>query len=146
MNIKGKRDALMVLMACLWLVIMVLGWMNKFVIGMVLSVVLMLVHMILGASKQEELSAKFLRYPLLVWAAMWSASFILSDFFAKKFAGMMPSFTVGGFHPSFAPTFFLYYIGGMLTLSVGLALFKDEWLSEKDWNDFIERVNKNKEA
>lgn len=146
MNIKGKEDVLMVLVAILWLVIMVLGWLNQYLIGMILSVVLMLSHMILGVSKNGKISKKILFYPLLSWATLWIISFSLSEYFAKHFAGQMPSFTVGGFHPSFAPTFFLYYIGGMLTLTVGYVVFQNEWLTDKDWNDFLEKVKKNKEA
>lgn len=145
MNIKGKENALMVLMAVLWLAIMIMGWMNKYLIGMILGVILMFIHMILGVAKNGKLSKKFLMYPLCSWAALWIISFSLSEYYAKHFAGQMPTFTVGGFHPSFAPTFFLYYIGGMLTLTVGYVVFQNEWLTEKDWNDFLERVKKNKE-
>ena len=146
MNIRGKEDLLMVLMAVLWLGIMIMGWLNQYLIGMILSVVLMMIHMILGVSKNGKLSKKFWLYPLLCWAVLWIASFSLSEYFAKHFAGQMPSFTVGGFHPSFAPTFFLYYIGGMLTLTVGYVIFQDEWLTDEDWNNFLEKVKKNKEV
>lgn len=145
MNINGKRNIIMILIAVLWLVIMFLGWKGMFVPAMVLSVFLMLLHMILGVAKQGKISTKFLIYPLLIWTAVWIVSFLLSDHYAKEFAGIMPTFSVGGFHPSFAPTFFLYYIGGMLTLTVGFVVFQDDWLSAKDWDDFLETVKKNKE-
>ena len=75
-----------------------------------------------------------------VWAALWLVSFILSGYFGDRFAGGMPAFTVLGFHPSFAPTIFLYWIGGQLTLNLGLYLLQDEWLSQKDWDAFCDKV------
>ena len=83
---------------------------------------------------------------MLIWAALWIASFILSGYFADLFAGVMPSFTVMGLHPSFAPTIFLYWIGGQLTLNLGFYLLQDEWLSEKDWEDFCAKAKKIKEG
>ena len=52
----------------------------------------------------------------------------------------MPAFTVLGCHPSFAPTIFLYWIGGQLTLNLGLYLLQDEWLSQKDCDAFCDKV------
>ncbi len=46
------------------------------------------------------------------FAVLWIASFILSGYFGDLFAGATPTFTILGFHPSFAPTIFLYWIGG----------------------------------
>ena len=103
---------------------------------MILGVVLMLIHIVLGAAHHDKLSKSFFRYPVLIWAIFWITSFLLSWYFSNKFAGQTPNFTILGFHPSFAPTVFLYWLGGMFTLSLGLYLKRDEWLSEKDWEEF----------
>jgi hypothetical protein len=58
------------------------------------------------------------------------------------FAGVMPDFTILGFHPSFSWTVILYWIGGVLTLTLGFVALKDEWLSEKDWEEFKGKVQK----
>ena len=60
--------------------------------------------------------------------------------------GVTPTFTVFGLDPSFAPTIFLYWIGGQLTLNLGFYLLQDEWLSEKDWNDFCDKARMIKEG
>ncbi|ERJ79528.1 hypothetical protein HMPREF1987_02365 [Peptostreptococcaceae bacterium oral taxon 113 str. W5053] len=146
MNIKGKENSLMGIMAVLWIVIMVLGWLNQHLIGMILSVCLMFIHMVLGVAKDGKISKKFLIYPILSWVVLWIISFSLSDYYSNVFAGKMPDYAIGGFHPSFAPTFYLYYIGGMLTLTVGYYLLQKEWLSEEDWKSFLKRVKKNGEA
>ena len=146
MDIKKNQTTIWVLIAALWVAVMVLGTTGHFVIGMVLSVPLMLLHMMLGVAKGGVVSKKFLVYPLLIWAVLWAVSFILSGYFADLFAGVMPSFTVFGLHPSFAPTIFLYWIGGQLTLNLGMYLLQDEWLSEKEWDDFCAKAKKIKEA
>ena len=146
MDIKKNQTTIWVLIAALWIAVMVLGTMGHFVIGMVLSVPLMLLHMMLGVAKGGVVSKKFLVYPLLIWAVLWAVSFILSGYFADLYAGVMPAFTVFGLHPSFAPTIFLYWIGGQLTLNLGMYLCQDEWLSEKEWDDFCAKAKKIKEG
>ena len=134
------------MIAILWLVIIVLGTTGQFVLGLVLSIPLILLHMMLGCAKKGIVSKKFLFYPLGIWAVLWITSFILSGVFADMFAGVMPSFTILGLHPSFAPTVFLYWIGGQLTLSLGYYLYQDEWLSEKEWNEFCAEAKEIKEG
>ncbi len=141
MNISKHRDIIVGLIAVLWFVCIITGTSGHYVLGMCMGVVLMFLYMILGVAKNGVVSKKFLRYPLLVWAALWLVSFITSGYYGAMFGNDMPAFTVFGFHPSFAPTVFLYWIGGMLTLNLGLYLCQDEWLSEKDWEDFRNRIN-----
>lgn len=140
MNIKNSTTAIWVAIAVLWIACVVLGTTGHFVIGMVLGVLLMLLHMMLGAAKGGVVSKKFFIYPLLIWAILWTVSFILSGYFGNMFADTAPTFSFLGLHPSFAPTVFLYWIGGQLTLNLGLYLCQDEWLSEKEWQDFCEKA------
>jgi len=140
MDISRQRTLIVVLIAVLWLACIFTGTTGHFIIGMCLGVVLMFLHLLLGVSKKGIVSKKFLVYPLLIWAALWIVSFILSDYYGTLFKGVMPTFTVFGLHPSFAPTVFLYWIGGQLTLNLGLYLCQDEWLSQKDWDDFCSEI------
>lgn len=155
MLIKYRRDimklsdksvtTIIIITAVLWLAINLSGWTGHHMVGMYLSVILMLLYMILGIAKQGIVSKKFFLYPLLVWSIAWMASFFLAEHYSVKFAGNLPDFTVLGFHPSFAPVVILYWLGGILTLTLGFIYYKDEWLSEKDWNDFkikIEAIEK----
>lgn len=146
MDIKKHSTLIWVLIAILWIFCIVMGTIGHFVIAMVAGVVLMFLHLLLGVAKGGVVSKKFLIYPMVIWAVLWIVSFILSGFFATKFAGVMPSFTVFGLHPSFAPTIFLYWIGGQLTLNLGHFLCQDEWLSQKEWDDFCEKAKSIKEG
>lgn len=146
MDISKQKNPIIVLIAILWLACIVLGTTGHFVIGMCLGVVLMFLHLLLGVAKNGIISKKFLVYPILIWAGLWIVSFLLSGFYAAQFAGQMPAFTVLGLHPSFAPTIFLYWIGGQLTLNLGLYLLQDEWLSEKEWEEFCSKVKGMKEV
>lgn len=141
MDIPKHKTLLMVLIAILWIACIVTGTMGHFVAGMCLGVILMLLHMLLGVAKRGIVSKKFLIYPLVIWTVLWLISFLLSGYYADLFAGVMPTFTVLGFHPSFAPTIFLYWIGGQLTLNLGFYLLQDEWLSQKDWDEFCDQVH-----
>lgn len=149
MNLKDKTTSMIILTTVLWVIITVCGWTGRHVVGMVLGVGLMLVYMMLGAAKKGVLNKKFFIYPLLLWAVLWVASFILSDYYSNLFGIAMPSFTILGFHPSFAWTILTYWIGGVLTLTVGFVLYENLWLSAEDWDDFrnsLQEVNRKKEV
>lgn len=146
MNIKNSKTTILLLIAALWIACIVLGTIGHFVIAMCLGVVLMFLHLLLGTAKNGTVSKKFLLYPLAIWAVLWIVSFTLSGYFSSMFAGVMPTFTVLGLHPSFAPTIFLYWIGGQLTLNLGHYLYQDEWLSEEDWDNFCNKVKGMKEV
>ncbi|PKL24334.1 MAG: hypothetical protein CVV47_11360 [Spirochaetae bacterium HGW-Spirochaetae-3] len=130
----------MVAIGLMWLAILYMGWKGVWLPAMVLSVFLMLAHMVMGAMHNGKLNKKFFVYPLLAWAVLWIASFLLSAYYADAFRGQVPTFTILGFHPSFAWTILTYWIGGILTLSVGLYACKDNWLSESDWETFKKEI------
>ena len=142
MDISKKRTAIWIVIAALWVTVIVLGTLDHFVIGMVLSVPLIALHFVLGTAKKGKISAKFLGYPILIWSVVNIVAFIMCGYFADKFKGVLPTFTILGLDPSFAPVMILYWIGGMLTLSLGFYICRDEWLSEKDWTEFCKRAKK----
>ena len=39
-----------------------------------------------------------------------------------------------------------YWLGGLLTISLGYYLLQDEWLSQKDWDEFCEEAKIIKEG
>jgi len=141
MDLSDKRTGIVVLIGVLWMIITVLGWKEQYLAGMYLGVILMLLHLMLGAAKNGKLSSILFVYPFILWAVLWCASFFLSNHYADQFSGVIPDFTILGFHPSFAWTILTYWIGGVLTLTIGFILYKDEWLSEKDWQEFKEKIH-----
>ncbi len=148
MEVRGKRTGIILIITSLWAFITISGWIGNWFIGLISSVILMFLYMVLGASKNGKLSKQLFLYPLLSWAVLWSAGFGFSKYYAEVFAGKMPDFTILGFHPSFAFTILTYWIGGVLTLTLGFYFFADHWLSDDDWNNFkkkIESINSAKE-
>lgn len=146
MDISRKKTLIFLWIAALWIACVILGSSGHFVLGMVLSVPLIGLHLMLGVAKRGVVSKKFLLYPLGIWAAIFIAGFVLCNYFANIFKGMMPSFTVFGLHPSFAPVIFMYWIGGLLTLSLGYWLYQDEVLTKEEWNAFCKEAKRIKEG
>lgn len=141
MNLKNKKDFIIILITVLWAAVVVLGWKNMYMTGLFTGIVLMILHLMLGASVKGVLSKKFFVYPILCWAVLWGISFYMSYYHANIFAGKVPDFTILGFHPSFGWTVLTYWLGGVATLTIGFNALKSEWLSEEDWNEFKEKIN-----
>ena len=145
MDISNKKDIFWVIIAALWLIIIVLGTTGHHVIGLVLCVPLMWLHMILGFARKGIVSKRALIYPFGIWAVLFTVCFILNGYYADKYAGVTPPAFLG-FHPSFAPVIFLYFIGGVLTISLGYYLRRDDWMTQKDWDEFCEEAKRLKEG
>lgn len=142
MNIEKNKDGFMIFLTLIWVAITVCGWTGKWFIGLNLSVLLMLGYMMIGSAKKGKLSKKLLFYPLISWAVVWCIGFYYSQHYALMFNGVAPTFTILGFHPSFAFTILTYWIGGVLTLTLGFYYLSDEWLSQKDWDEFKAKIAK----
>ncbi|SFI29366.1 hypothetical protein SAMN05192551_11114 [Tindallia magadiensis] len=141
-DMKDRKTMLVLLITLCWVLITFSGWFGYWFFGLCLAVVLMLLHMVLGSVQNDQLSKKMLIYPLLSWTVLWLVGFYIAEHYAQAFEGVMPSFTVLGFHPSFGAIIIAYWIGGLLTLTVGLNLYASEWLSEDSWNDFKAKIEK----
>lgn len=139
LNIKNKNTFLMVLSAVLWLIITIMGWTGLWFPAMFLGLALMFIYMLLGSAKEGEVKIEFLKYPIIPFIVLWTISFSLSYYWGKV---KIPTFTVAGLDPSFAVTFFLYFIGGIITLTIGLKTKSDYWLSDQDWDDFLQKIDK----
>jgi hypothetical protein len=140
MNIGKYRTHVVLAMTVLWVAITLCGWFGKWYVGLFLSVLLMLLHMMLGAAQKGILSKKLLMYPFLTWGVVWSVGFYMAKMNSDAFMNIPPSYTILGFHPSFAWIVLCYWIGGVLTLTLGLVKYKDLWLSDTDWDAFITTV------
>ena len=140
MNIKNKETGLILVSTLLWVGVMLSGWYGKWHTGMFLGLLIMFIYMMMGSAKNGVVSRKLLWYPLVSWLLLWSAGFYFTQKYATQFHSGIADFTILGFHPSFAFIVFFYWIGGVLTLTVGLNLFKNEWLSEIEWDVFKAKV------
>lgn len=140
MSKRARATTIVVLTAVLWAVTTALGLAGLGHLGMYFALGLLLLYAVQGAARRGRVSRRFLAYPLLAWILCWAASFYLAGHYAELYSDRAPDFTVLGFHPSFAPTVLGYWIGGVLTLSAGFVLFRDDWLTERDWEEFKARV------
>ena len=61
--------------------------------------------------------------------------------FARAFADAYPSFTVLGFHPSFAAIILLFWLLPTLLMGFGFEWVKDRWLSSGQWEEYLHRVH-----
>jgi len=140
MKIRNKETGLIILSTLLWITVMISGWKGQWYFGLFPGLMIMLIYMILGSAKNGVISKKLLMYPLISWFATWSIGFYMTQKYALQFQDKVADFTVLGFHPSFSFIVLLYWIGGVLTLTLGLNIFKDEWLSEQEWVDFKSKI------
>lgn len=145
MNIKEKKDSIMIVIAFLWIILWLLAITNHYVIAMELSILLMFLHLIIGTSHNEHVNKGLLLYPFLSWVVLWIIGFYLAYANSITIYEDLGKHLFLGFHPSFGPVVYLYWIGGMLTLSLGFYLKKDLWLSQEEWDAFKEEVNKIKQ-
>lgn len=142
MNLTEKKDFIMIFIAILWIVLWGLAITNHYVIAMQISILLMFLHLILGTSHNDKINKKLLIYPFLSWIVLWIIGFYLAYINSVKTYDDIRKHLFLGFHPSFGPVVYLYWIGGMLTLAVGFYLKKDCWLSQEQWDSFKEEINK----
>lgn len=140
MDISKQKTPIVVAIAVLWLVCVMLGSTGHFVWGMVLGVPLIGLHFMLGVARQGVVSRRFFRFCIIPWAVLMAATFILCGYYADLFKGVMPGFSILGMHPSFAPVILTYWLGGLLTVSLGYYLLRQEWLSEQEWDAFCKRA------
>ncbi|MDO5301345.1 MAG: hypothetical protein Q4E76_02460 [Tissierellia bacterium] len=141
MDLKGKYNAIFIVIGILWVALWVLAIADQYLAAFILSIVMMLLHLILGSANNEKIDKGYLIYPLLSWAVVWAIGFYLAyanDLAAQVEAGKF----FGGFHYSFGPVVYLYWIGGVLTLMVGYFFNRNRWLSDEQWNEFIEEANR----
>lgn len=136
---SNKNDILIVTTGILWGVVIIMAWMGYWYQGIFVSFVMMLLYLIAGAKRHGKLEKSFMLYPILTWFVLWMVSFRLVGYYSTLFRNNAPTFTIMGFHPSFA-WLFIAWVGSVLTLSVGFYYNRDKWLSQKDWETYQAKI------
>jgi hypothetical protein len=132
---------LVIASAVLWLLMVGLAGAGHWLAGLYVLLALLLIYGVLGSSHKGRFDLRLVAFPTLVWLVMWAGAFWLGDYFAEKFAGGPPDFTVLGFHPSFAAIIVLFWIVPTLLMGFGFEAVKDRWLSQERWDDFVQQVH-----
>ncbi len=140
MSIRDKETGIILLITALWIVVTLSGWTGNWFLGLIAGTVMMFLHMVLGSAQKGIISKKLLLYPLGSWMVVWIIGFILTQKYALMFMDSEPAFSILGFHPSFACIVLFYWIGGVLTLTLGLVKHSEEWLSTENWDEFVNKV------
>ena len=141
MEIGKYRTGIVLVITGLWAAVTICGWTGKWFIGLILGILLMFLHMVMGAAHNGKIHKKLLIYPLVPWCALWIVGFFFAKYYADQFMNIAPSFKILGFHPSFAFVILAYWIGGVLTLTLGLIKNEDAWLSEENWQAFKTKID-----
>lgn len=119
----------------------VVACMCGFAWAWMIVVVFMPVTLALNGSRSgQTISRKFLLYPIGAYFVTFLISAIGMLYFHLRFMDAAPTFYILGMHPSEFFLYFFYWIGGVLTVTVGLALRRNEWCSEERWNKFLETI------
>lgn len=139
---EKKKSALMVASAVLWLVIMILGVTGNGSVGLYFTVLLTACYGVFGASLNDTLNKKLLVYPIAVWMVMMIVCIWGMNYYYYLFQGTTPTFTILGFHPSYAFVVLLFWIGAVIAWSVGLYASRKDWLSDKAWEDFLKKIER----
>lgn len=137
---RVRATPLVLLIGVLWLIITVFGLVGWWFPALLLSVVLMAAHLVLGSAHEGRINVALLFHPILTWSGLWFASFVLAEVFAGKDAGSAPIFTILGLHPSFACIVFGYWVGGVVTLTLGFFARRRLWMTDEQWSDFSRKV------
>lgn len=106
--------------------------------GLIAAAFLMGVYFILGTTVNNKIGSKVpLVYPILFMVLFWMLSFIIA--YATKGQKMDLIF---GLHPGAFWPMLLFWIGSLLTGTLGYFLYFDKYLlSDKDWEEFMEEVS-----
>jgi hypothetical protein len=131
---------LIVVSGLLWLVMVALAGAGHWLAGLYVLLVLLLVYGVLGTSHKGRFDLRLLAFPTGLWLLCWAAAFGLGEYFARAFGDGAPSFTVLGFHPSFAAIIALFWVLPTLLMGFGFEAVRDRWLSQERWDEFVRRI------
>lgn len=146
-DIEPYVTHLMVAGAGLWLVSLLLGFAGYWFEALLVTVFIFTPYFVIGAAHDHEISLKLLVYPLGIFTALGFAAFVLAQYYSELFMGQAPEFLITGMHPSFAAVFWLYWIGGFMSINLAYGLYyREHYLPEGAWDEFLAEVEEIKEA
>ncbi|APW98068.1 hypothetical protein CHINAEXTREME_09845 [Halobiforma lacisalsi AJ5] len=129
---------LMVAGAALWLGSLLLGVAGYWFEALLVTVFVFHPYFVVGAAHDHEISLKLLVYPLGVFTVLGLAGFGGAQYYSEAFMGQTPEFLITGMHPSFAAVFWLYWIGGFMSVNLAYGLFyREHFLPDGAWDEFL---------
>ena len=142
-DVEGMTSKLMLASGVLWTAVLGLGLAGHWFVALLVSVFLFHPWFIIGASSNGTISTKLLVYPLGIWTGLQLSAFILTEYYSNAFAGSSPEFLITGMHPSFAAAYWLYWVGGFMTVTLAYGIyFRKHFLPDGEWDRFLEEVER----
>ncbi|MBX0297552.1 hypothetical protein [Haloarcula nitratireducens] len=140
-DVEGITSELMLTSGVLWTTVLVLGLIGRWFSALLVSAFLFVPWFVIGASSNGTISTKLLVYPLGIWTGLQLSAFALTEYYSNAFAGTSPEFLITGMHPSFAAAYWLYWVGGFMTVTLAYGIyFRKHFLPDEEWNRFLEEV------
>lgn len=137
-DIEPYVTHLMVAGALLWLIPLLLGFAGYWYEGLLVSMLVFAPYFIVGAAHDHKISLKLLVYPLAFFTGLTLAGLGLAQYYSEAFMGQAPEFLFTGMHPSLAAIFWLYWIGGFMTVNLAFGIFfREHYLPEGTWDEFL---------
>lgn len=139
MDLRNQRTFMMIITALCWGAVTVMAWNQYWFPAMFISILMTVLYLMMGGALKGKLNTRFFLMPIISWGVLWTICFYFAQHYAVTFAGTAPTFSILGFHPSFA-WIIIAWVAGVLILSLGLYFNKNLWLTEDEWSSFKLRI------
>jgi hypothetical protein len=140
----GAKTILHVVNALLWIWLIIASWSKDEGLLKITFFVLPFIvffYLLMGIEKRNEVKAPVpLFYPAIVLFIVWVVSFALV--LSYRGVSVDTSYFILGMHPSMAAALLIFWVGNLLTTALSYVVFFDESVDEKEWEDFLNEVNK----
>lgn len=146
MKLKPKYvDILMLIIALGWLIGMGMTYMGHGYEAMYVTIPIISAHFIIGLSSNGTVDKKMFVYPFLCWLITFTIGIIGMQYFTPDDLNDVPRLILG-MHPSLFFELVFYWLSGIATISVGLYVNRERWLSKEKWENFLNEVACYREA
>ncbi|UUX35077.1 hypothetical protein [Fundicoccus culcitae] len=135
---NSLKDKLVLFLPVLWIAMIVFVYMDLGFVGMYLTIIHGMINVILGLAEGEKINKKLSWIFVVGWGILMFVAITGMIYYYYYFGNNIPSFTIMGMHPSAFYFYAICWIGNLVYLGGFLYIFKDTWLPEKKWNDFVD--------
>lgn len=142
---EKTQDRLVLTLPILWLLMIVLVYMGSGFLGMYLGVIHACINAFLGLREDGKVNKKLFYTFVIGWGIFMSFSITGMIYYYNFFGNNIPDFTIWGMHPSGFFLYVVYWLGNLVYLAGLLYYFKDTWLPQEKWDDFVEYAETLKE-
>jgi hypothetical protein len=134
---ESGKTVIIVLTAILWVIITALGVTENGSTGLYFTVLLTACYAIIGGAYHNgNVNVTLLTFPVISWAVGQVICVAGMNYYYYLFKGVRPTFTVLGFHPSYAFVVLIFWVWSVICWGGGLYALRKTWLSNNEWDEF----------